>query len=57
MCSCTVTSKFQEERKNNVNKRQMKLNNAIVIGKNYYMQNVEELIKAECCSWNCQVAD
>ena len=57
MCSCTVSSTFQEERKNNVNKRQMKLNNAIVIGKSYYMQNVEELIKAECCSWNCQVAD
>ena len=45
MCSCTVSSTFQEERENNINKRQSKINNAIVTDKSYYIQNLEELIK------------
>ena len=56
MCSCSVSSTFKEERENNINERQMKINNAIVTDKSYYIQNLVELIKAECCSWNCQVA-
>ena len=50
MCSCTVPSTFPEERENNINKRHMKMNNAIVTNKSYYIQNLEELVKAECCS-------
>ena len=56
MCRCTVPSTFPEERENIINKRHMKMNNAIVTNKSYYIQNLEELVKAECCSWNCQVA-
>ena len=39
MCSCSVSSTFHEERENNITERQIKINNAIVTDKSYYIQN------------------